>query len=59
MLCFKYQVSSVFEVSLSDNQAENALMKADFISKRIQENIPVVNVVKLFSTPNKIKSNSG
>ncbi len=57
MLCFKYQVSSVFEVSLSDNQAENALMKADFISKRIQENIPVVNVVKLFSTPNKIKSN--
>lgn len=57
MTCFKYQASSVTEVELTDAKVENALIKADFISKRVQENIPVMNVVKLFSTPTKIKSN--
>ena len=57
MTCFKYQASSVIEVELTPNHVENALVKADLINKRVQENIPVMNVVRLFSTPTKIKTN--
>lgn len=57
MICYKYQVSSIVEAHLTEQVVENAMIKADLIDKRVEKSLPVMNVVKLFSTPSKIKTN--
>jgi diguanylate cyclase (GGDEF)-like protein len=58
MLCYKYQVTSIFEAKLKQVSLDNALLKVDILSKEKDNSIPVTDVVKLFSSPVKIKNNS-
>ncbi len=58
MLCYKYQVSSVFESKLSKVLLENALVRVDLMSSKQERSLPVTEIVKLFSTPVKIKTNT-
>jgi diguanylate cyclase (GGDEF)-like protein len=57
ILCYKYQVSSIFESKLKQPSVENALLKIDFLSRERKSSLPVTDVVKLFSSPVKIKNN--
>ncbi len=58
MLCYKNQVSSVFEAKLSTNSVDRSLVKVDLLSKERAEHVPVTDIVNLFSAPVKIKNNS-
>lgn len=57
MLCYKYQVSTVFEAKLNQVHLENAFVKIDLLTSKKNESFPVLEIVKLLSAPVKIKTN--
>lgn len=57
-LCYKYQVTSIFEAKMTASSIENALVKVELLSKSNEQYLPVTDVVRLFSSPVKIKNNA-
>jgi len=57
MLCYKYSLLSVFEGALSSSELENTKIKISLQSHSTDGELPTIDVVKLFSSPVKIKTN--
>lgn len=55
MLCYRYQSTSVFEKQLQENYLERVLIQIDLLGREESADLPIRQVVELFSSPVKIK----
>lgn len=56
MLCYKHNVTSVFEQELNSTYLDRVLIQIDLLAKDESADVPVGPVIDLFSSPVKVKT---